>query len=125
MRFGLRFALAALAVAGFVGLSVQGAADEKPKYTIEEVMEKAHDKDSGILGKVIAGKASDDEKKQLLELYVALSKNKPDKGDEKSWKMKTDALVMAATDVKDNKDGATKKLGTASNCRACHSVHKK
>src|SRR5882724_535691 len=104
MRFGLRFAVAALAVAGFAGLSAHGAADDKPKYTIEEVMDKAHDKDNSLLGKVIAGKASDDEKKQLLELYVALSKNKPDKGDEKSWKSKTDALVMAAIDVKDNKD---------------------
>src|ERR1700674_3361284 len=104
MRFGLRFALAVLAVAGFAGLSVRGEADDKPKYTIKEVMKKAHDKDDSLLGKVVAGKASDDEKKQLLELYVALGKNKPEKGDDKSWMTKTDAIVMAATDVKDNKD---------------------
>jgi hypothetical protein len=124
MRFGLRFAVAVLAVAGFAGLSVRGEADDNPKYTTKEIMKTAHDKDEGILGKVMAGKASDAEKKELVELYVALGKNKPEKGGDKSWKAKTDALVTAATEVKDNKDGATKTLGVAADCRACHTVHK-
>ena len=42
MRRALQF-FGALAVVGIVGINLVGAADEeKPKYTIKEVMQKAH-----------------------------------------------------------------------------------
>lgn len=123
MRPGLGVGLAALAVLTFVGRSGLGA-DDNPKFSIEEVMEKAHDKESGLLGKVTGGKASDTEKKELLELYTALSKNKPPKGPEQSWKDKTTALVTAAKSVAEGKKDAVRQLTTAANCKACHMAHR-
>ena len=99
-----------------------GAAQDKPK-DIKEVMVAHKGKDS-LIEKIKAGKASDDDKKKLLSLYEALGAFKPPKGDDKSWKDKTEALVSAAKDLVDKKDGALDKLKTASDCKACHSVHK-
>src|SRR5262245_26919410 len=89
-----------MALAMTVGMSL--AQDkEKPKHTIKEVMKTAH-KD-GLLKKVQDGKASDEEKKKLAELYVALHENTPPKGSAESWKEKTDALVKASKEVVEGK----------------------
>jgi hypothetical protein len=114
-------AMALLVIACSALLAVS-ADDDKPKYKIKEVMKIAN-KD-GLHKKVVGGKASDDEKKQLLELYEALAKNKPPKGAEDSWKEKTEALVKAAKAVVEGTEGAAKELGTAANCGACHKEHK-
>jgi hypothetical protein len=124
MRQGLRYGVASLLAVAFAGMTVLGAADDKPKYDIETIMEKAHDKDEGLYKKVAGGKASDAEKKQLLELYVELGKNKPPKGGKDSWKKKTDAMIGAAKDVVADKDGSIASLKKAVNCKACHDVHK-
>jgi hypothetical protein len=124
MRHGLRYGAAALLAAAFMGVTVFGAADDKPKYDIETIMEKAHDKDNGLYKKVVDGKADADEKKQLLDYYTELGKNKPPKGDAKSWKEKTTALVSAAKQIVDGKDAGVKDLKKAANCMACHKVHK-
>ena len=98
--------------------AVIGADDDKPKYTISDVMKKGHTP-KGLLKKVIAGNATKEEKETLIEMYVALGKNKPPKGEEESWKEKSDALLKAA------KDDDVAALKTASDCSACHKVHKK
>jgi hypothetical protein len=90
-------------------------ADDKPKYTIKEVMKLHKDK---LHEKFQNGEASKEEKEKLLEAYEALVKNKPPKGDADSWKEKTEALVKA---VKDDDKDAYKK---AVSCGACHSAHK-
>ena len=54
--------------------------EAKPKYTIKQVMKKAH-KDK-LIKKVVKGEASQDEKMMLLDLYLSLPENKPPKGDE-------------------------------------------
>jgi hypothetical protein len=98
------------------------AQDDKPKFTIKEVMEQGHK--SKLCGKVADGKASKEEKDSLVEMYISLGKNKPPKGDAKSWETKTKALVDAAKEcVKDEKKGGPK-LKAAVNCKACHEVHK-
>jgi hypothetical protein len=99
---------------GLVSLSL--AADEKPKYTIKEVMKEAMK--GGLCKKVATGKASKEEKDKLLEMFTALTQNKPPKGEADSWKTKTDALVSAAK----GDDG--KALGKAAMCATCHEVHK-
>ena len=71
-------------------------AQDKAKFAIKEVMEKAHKGNPALCGKVASEKASKEEKQQLLELWTALGDNKPPKGPEKSWKDKTDAMVVAA-----------------------------
>ena len=96
-------------------------AQDKAKLTIGDVMEEAHE--SGLLKKVLEGKASKEEKAKLADLYTSLPLNKPPKGDDKSWKTKTTALLDAAKAVvKDEK--AIPKLKSASTCAACHKVHK-
>ena len=115
-------ATAAVSLTLVSGLS-RAADDKKPKYTVKEVMKQAHGKD-GILKKVTGGSASKDDKDKLVEMYTALGENKPNKGEEKSWKEKCESLVEAAKAAqKDDKD-AKSKLEKASNCMACHSVHK-
>lgn len=89
---------------------------DKPKYTTKEVMKLAHKEK--LLNKVMEGKASDDEKKKLVELYEAMAANKPPKGDADNWKKLNDALVDAA------KKADADALKKASNCGACHSAHK-
>ena len=126
MRLGMRCGAAALLVATLAGLTVFGAGDDKPKYDIETIMDKAHGEDNDkLLKKVLEGKADDAEKKELLELYTELGKNKPPKGDAKSWKEKTKALVSATKEVVDGKEAGVKDLKKASNCMACHKEHKK
>jgi hypothetical protein len=125
MRSVKYFALAVLTLGLAAGLGAYRAAfEDKPKYTIEEVMEKAHEGDKSLMKKIVAGKGSKEEKEQLLEMYVALTKNKPPKGDDKSWKEKTEALVAAAKAVLADEAGADAKLKKAATCAACHKVHK-
>lgn len=98
--------------------------DKKKDVSIKDVMEKGHKGKPPLCGKVVGGKATKEEKEQLLELYVALSKCKPSKGEAASWKEKTDALVAATKAcIADDKDGV-EKYKKAVNCKACHDVHK-
>lgn len=110
------------AVALVFCLSGIGAGEKKePKYSIKEVMAKAHKE--GLLKKVASGKADEDDRKELLELYVALSLNKPPAGDAAAWKKATAVLVKAAkAAVMDGAKG--KELGKLVNCGACHKVFK-
>lgn len=108
-----------LAVGGTLALS----ADEE-EVTIKDVMKKAHGGKPSLKDKVQTGKASDDEKKMLLELYTALSKNKPPKGDEEDFKKRTEDLVAAAKAATEGKKNATQLLAKATNCAACHKLHK-
>jgi hypothetical protein len=97
---------------------------KKPKYTIKEVMKKAHGPKDGLLKKVQAGKASKEELTELLAMYQALELNKPPKGDEAEWKKRTEALVKAANAAVKNDKSAAKLLKEATNCASCHKVHK-
>jgi hypothetical protein len=111
-----------LAVGLVLAVSVVFAADEEAKYTTKQVMKMAH-KD-GLLKKVAAGDGSEEESKKLLELYEALAKNKPKKGDEAAWKERTAAIVAAAKGVVEGKDGSGEALTKAANCGMCHGAHK-
>ncbi len=107
---------------GWVALSLVNAEDEKPKHTTKEVMKLAHK--GGLMKKVVDGKATDAEKKQLVELYTSMAGNKPPKGDAEAWKEKTDAVVAAAKAAAEGKEGAGPLLQKATNCMGCHSAHK-
>jgi hypothetical protein len=123
MLIGLTCVALALALVASTG-NTSAAQQDAPKYTIADVMKKAHGK-AGLLNKVKGKTATDMEAKDLLEMYQALSKNKPPQGDADSWKTKTTALVEGAKLYVDGKkdDGVTK-LNAATNCKGCHSVHK-
>jgi hypothetical protein len=112
-----------LALLGVLALTTDTTgAQEKPKYTIAEVMQKAHK--SGLLKKVAAGKASPEEQKQLAEMYLALTQNKPPKGDEAAWKKKTEAMSALAKKVAAGDKEAHALLAKEVNCGACHGAFK-
>lgn len=104
-----------LAASGFT-------AEDEPKFSIKDVMKKCMK--GGLCKKVVGGDATDEEKKELLEMFEALAKNKPPKGDAEDWKEKTTALVKGAKAAVDGKKNAGKRLQKAANCKACHDAHK-
>jgi hypothetical protein len=115
--------LAAMLTTVWVSGLVMGAADdEKPKYTIKEVMKKAH-KD-GLMKKIADGGGTKADAEELVDLYKALGKNKAPKGDPESWQAKTKVLLEAAEKVVDDKPGAREELKKAANCAECHKAHK-
>ncbi|HZE95538.1 MAG TPA: hypothetical protein VE981_00780 [Planctomycetota bacterium] len=109
-------------IPGVLALGVlMGAAFE---MSAKDVMAAANKGKDSLLNKVLAGKGTDDDHKKLAELYDALAKAKPPQGDPKSWETKTTALAAAAHEVAEKKAGAVDKLKAASDCKACHSLHK-
>ena len=100
----------------------------KPKYKIADIMAKAHKGgEKSLRNRVLAGKVSDKELKQLVELYVELGKATPPKGTKEAWKKKTDAVIAAVKKVEANPSdkAALAALGKATACSACHDEHKK
>jgi hypothetical protein len=98
--------------------------DEKgtPKYKIKEVMKKAMD-EGGLVEKVAEGTATAAEKKELVELFIALHDNTPPRGDKSSWDKVTSTLVELAKRVeKGEAKGET--LVKVINCKACHGEFK-
>jgi len=87
----------------------------------EEIMKKGFKgtkENPALLKKVLGGSATADEKAKLAEYIKKMATLKPEKGDAASWKEKSEALVKAI-----EKDDL-KALKEASNCKACHKVHK-
>lgn len=118
-------AAAAVLVALAAGYSLVRAADSepaKPKFTIKQIMKKAH-KD-GMMKKLALGEGTKEDARELVEMYEALGENKPPRGDVESWKAKTAALVAAAQEVLDGKEGAGNRLRKAADCAGCHKIHK-
>jgi hypothetical protein len=107
-------AVCLFALALVVHSSVDGAAGDK--ITIKDVMKTAMK--GGLCGKVASGKASDDEKKELIKLFTALTKLEPPKGDKAAFQEKAKALLDAA------KADDGKALKKAANCAACHKEFK-
>jgi hypothetical protein len=117
MRFLAAAVMATLSMAILMG----GTNVAGEKIEIKDVMKTAMK--GGLCKKVASGKASDDEKKELVKLFTALAAAKPPKGDEASWKAKTKALLSGAKDAAAGKD-VSKTLPAAANCAACHKEHK-
>ena len=109
-----------LATLMLVSLTV-GLARAEDKMPIKEAM-AAHKK--GELKKVLEGKGTEADKKKLLEVYEAMAKAKPPKGDEENWKKLNEAIVAAAKDVVAGKEGSVDALNKATNCAGCHKAHK-
>jgi hypothetical protein len=107
---------------GSFGMVAHGEADAK--YTIKEVMNMAHKGDNPLCKKAVAEKTTKEENEKLLEMYVAMSQDKPKKGDAKVWDTKTAALVDAAKLAVAGEKGYGAKLKVAVDCKACHSIFK-
>jgi cytochrome c553 len=98
------------------------AEDEEEKLTIKKIMKLAHK--SGLLKKVATGKATDSEIADLHEFYLEMPKLTPPKGEEESWEKKTAALTKASKAAVDKDPNASALLKSATDCAACHKVHK-
>lgn len=98
------------------------AEDEEEKLTIKKIMKLAHK--SGLLKKVATGKATDPEIAELHKFYLAMPKLAPPNGEDESWKKKTAALVEASKAAIDKDPNASALLKSATDCAACHKVHK-
>ncbi len=120
MKYLFAGAFATLSLAILLGDNDAG--EKKAKYTIPEVMARAHKE--GLMKKVADGKASDEEKEELVGHYVALNNNDPPKGEKKDWKKRTSALVDAAKKAAKGDEAAAKTLPKLANCGACHKAHK-
>ncbi len=92
--------------------------------TIEAIMVEGHKGKDTLLKRVIAGTATDEEKARLVTLYEALAELTPAKGETDSWSEKTALLLSAAQAIQSGDAAAVAQLRTASNCKACHSLHK-
>ena len=123
MRSLKYFVLASLALAIAASLGVYRAADDKP-LEIEAIMEKAHQGRPSLFKTVVEGKASKDQKEELLKLYIDLGKNKPPKGNEDDWKKRCATIVTAAKDVIADKPNSLVVLKKAVSCKECHENHK-
>ena len=116
----MRNLVTGLLVAGCLAGAAVAAQEAK---TIKDVM-AAHKGKESMHAKITSGKGTEEEHKKLLGLYEVLATQKPAKGDEASWKEKTTAMVAAAKEVVEKKEGALEHLKKATNCKACHDVHK-
>ena len=120
MKFVAASLMAALA---FCLMLADNHAGEKAKYTTKEVMAEAHK--GGLMKKVANGKADEDEKKKLVELYTALSQNDPPKDEsKKEWKKTTGDMLKAAKGAAAGDEKAAKSLLKLVNCTACHKKFK-
>jgi len=117
------YRVAVPAVLALAVLVVGAATPQDAPKSMKDMM-AMHKGNDSLLNKVTSGKGTDEDHKKLLVAYEWLATQKPSKGDEASWKAKTAALVSAAKDLVDKKAGAADALKKASDCKACHSVHK-
>jgi hypothetical protein len=111
---------AALLSAGFSPLR----AADKPKHTIEEIMEQGFKGKQSPAARVGKGEATKADFKLLAELTHDLPLNTPEMGDAKSWKTKATALAAAGKALAEGKPGALELWKEAANCKACHTDHK-
>lgn len=146
IRASLFAALGSMAMVLSFGAAVTTAQDKKTDKkgdkksddlpSISDIMAKAHGKTDGYLaqlkGQVKGGKWEDASKtaKDFTLIADALAKNKPGKGDAKSWEALTKKYsenVKAISDGVEKKDAAAagKGLtGVGTSCKGCHDKHK-
>lgn len=116
----MRNLVTGLLVAGCLAGAAYAAQEAK---SIKDVM-AAHKGKESLHAKITGGKGTDEDHKKLLGFYEFLATQKPAKGDEASWKEKTAAMVSAAKEVVEKKATGIENLKKATNCKACHDVHK-
>ncbi|TVP99965.1 MAG: hypothetical protein EA381_08430 [Planctomycetaceae bacterium] len=111
-------------LSALVGTSQTSVAQEPDaaKPTIKDVMKSGH-KD-GLLKKILDGDATQQEKQELLDLYITMFELKPEKGDIESWQRLAGGAALAAAKVVVGRPDGLETLKVATNCKACHDPHK-
>lgn len=100
-------------------------ADENHEI-LEKVMKEGLKGDDCPLAKVLDGKASEKETKDLATLIGTMKGTKAPVGDQGEYDKKVEELIAAINAIAegDNSNDALDRLDNASNCKACHSDHK-
>jgi hypothetical protein len=115
----------AIAVLALIAGVYSSRADDDSRSVIIAAMRRVFSgQDPPLIVRAAAGDANEVEKKRLLSVLTGLARTQADRGDPDSWKTKTAALLAAAQDLADGKEGAGDRLRAASNCRACHQIHR-
>ncbi len=114
--------LAAAVIGGSVAMAVNNNLVAPAPKSVKEVMKLAH-KD-GLLKKIQGGSATDEEKKQLLDLYIDMLEGEPKKGEKADWQAAAGASVVSAAKVVLGREGALDELKKTTDCMACHSKFK-
>ena len=122
-----------LATALVCGLSFTALADHhggkkekdirKPKDA-HDVMEMSHEGKKSIVNRVRDGQGSKEDIEILVIHYGVLAKSEPPRGEMDSWKKKTKELNRTIKNLQSGKANALAEFKEASNCKACHNVHK-
>lgn len=118
----VRLIVGSLVAAVVLGSGAMAVHNVLAAKTVKEVMKIAH-KD-GLLKTVLAGTAKDEEKKQLLDLYIDMFEGEPKKGDKDEWKMQAGAATLSAAKVVVGREGALEELKKTSDCKSCHDKFK-
>jgi hypothetical protein len=105
-------------------LSVSRAEFNESRRVVVAAMRRVFRGPDALIEKAAAGEASATDKQKLLQVLKGMAAVPAARGDPVSWKAKTEALVTAAQDLVDGKDGARERLRAASTCKACHQVHR-
>lgn len=127
----LKLVAATVAAGLCLSLGLARAAEEAKPKTIKDIMKIAH-KDKGketkktLVEVVQDGKADEKQLKTLVEYYKIMTELKPKKGEEASWKEKSEALLKAteALAKEPTKKETMAGFKKAINCKACHTPHK-
>ena len=98
--------------------------EKKPKYTVEQVMEKAFKGKPSLVSKVKSGKATDKEKMAVLDMFISLVENKPPKGEVASWQKFSGAAALAAAKVAVGRKEGLAEFKASTNCTKCHKAHR-
>jgi hypothetical protein len=109
-------------------VQAQNTEKAEPKHAIKDVMKQAHTPGEpggkSLLQRVTAGDASNEDKVQLLDLYISLVENDPPRGEKEAFHIKAGAAALAAAKVVVGREGAPEALRAAVNCAACHREHR-
>ena len=78
-------------------VQAQNTENAEPKHAIKDVMKQAHTPGEAggksLLQRVTAGDASNEDKIQLLDLYISLVENDPPRGEKEAFQMKAGAAA--------------------------------
>lgn len=104
--------------------NIRAAEFDESRRVVVAAMRRVFRGPDALIEKAAAGEAGETEKQKLLKVLTGMAAVPCAHGDAASWKAKTEALVAAAQDLVEGKEGARERLRAASACKACHLAHR-
>ena len=96
---------------------------EGGRIPMKTIMRQGFKNDDALLKRILEGNATQADKDRFVTFTESLADFTPQKGAAQSWSEKTTAILMTARNVATG-DGDLAALKMATDCRACHKVHK-